>query len=479
MIRKAILLLLLLCNLYTNAQQISGTISNLQHKELIFRWTNDFLNYKLDTIFADDAGRFKAEFAFNKPGYLTLSNTKFLSSDIYVWPNATLIIEADGKDGSTYYSSRKYSGTAAFINNFFVTIQTSTALEAYGFGSPTYKLPLNDFVKAIHKYFAVRDSIKNAYFEYAPINDKILKGFMFIDSIDMEYFKASVWFSYLNKLKGVDKASFFKSYIEPLNKPNEKYLTSSKYRYFWTSIIGYRIGEIRASLPPSEAYIYQNIPKLIEDLPSKEVRQITSLAFLQTFSNLYNESSAPMETINAAIHKLYVSLNNKNTEAYYREIFKAKAQLLLKMKKGASAPDFVAIDTAGKTFSLKDFKGKIVYIDVWASWCGPCLAELPATKKLLTAIKNSDKFTYIAISIDDKKDDWIDDGLKKHNPPGLQLWVNGGFKSKFATDFDILGIPRYILIDEHGKLINFSAPRPSSGTEIINLINNAIDQIKP
>ena len=126
---------------------------------------------------------------------------------------------------------------------------------------------------------------------------------------------------------------------------------------------------------------------------------------------------------------------------------------------GNIAPDFTAIDTAGASHQLSDLRGKVVYIDFWASWCGPCKSEAPHLNKLRNAFKNDD-VVILSVSIDDYRGDWfkyIDD----NNTPGEQWYVNG-WGSKAAQQYVIQSIPRFVLIDATGKIVTANAPRPST-----------------
>lgn len=487
MVKKTIILFILFTTAYAKAQKISGTITNLEDKLLTFSWTSDFLISKTDSVVVDQNGKFNINIPFKKAGYLTIRNSIFLMDDVYIWPGATLNLIADGKSSSTFYNSRKYIGSAEKINNFLASIQTSPALKKHGFGSKTYKLPEEKFIAAITAYFEVRDSLKHSYFMPQNIenNNHILKDFLFTDSINMLYFKSATWFSYLNHLKNEDKEKFFSTYIQPLAKQNDDYrlLSAAQYRFFWNNLISYKLQLIRNSLPPeksstAEVY-YQNIPNLITNNLKGKIKQSIASNYIQNMVYAYKDmhDSDEIKTAKIAIAKLYELLNNKEAESHYRKLFKEETEFRQLIEKDEIAKDFNVIDTNGKSYSLKDFQGKIIYIDLWASWCSPCIAEIPDTKNMLAAIKSAEKLAYLSISLDDQRKDWIN-GLRNHNPPGLQLWSMDGFKSSLAKTYKITAIPHYILINEHGKLINYAAPRPSSGVEIINLINSSINNIK-
>ena len=132
-----------------------------------------------------------------------------------------------------------------------------------------------------------------------------------------------------------------------------------------------------------------------------------------------------------------------------------------KFNPGTDAPDFeITGYEDGKTYSLKDFRGKALYIDCWATWCGPCMAEMPHMSKLYEHFKNDDRIELIGVSFDsDRKK--LDKEIQEHPHPWRQFWCQNAFNSSIAKAYGFAGIPRFIFIDKNGKLIAGEAPRPS------------------
>jgi thiol-disulfide isomerase/thioredoxin len=116
----------------------------------------------------------------------------------------------------------------------------------------------------------------------------------------------------------------------------------------------------------------------------------------------------------------------------------------------------------GKKVSLTDFKGKVVLLDVWATWCGPCKKEIPSLKKLEEEFHAKD-IVFISYSIDELKDldKWkkmiVDEQLK-----GVQLIGSAAWKSPICSDYTITGVPRFMVFDKNGKIVTIDAPRPSN-----------------
>lgn len=133
------------------------------------------------------------------------------------------------------------------------------------------------------------------------------------------------------------------------------------------------------------------------------------------------------------------------------------------------APQFSAKDIYGKENLLSDFKGSLVYIDVWASWCKPCIAEAPYFKQLKSDFANENiRFLSVSMDCPDEIDEWKE-ALKTHQLQGLQLIADDCFNSSLAKDYYISSIPRFILIGKSGEVIDIDAPRPSED-EIKDLI---------
>lgn len=129
--------------------------------------------------------------------------------------------------------------------------------------------------------------------------------------------------------------------------------------------------------------------------------------------------------------------------------------------KGNPSPTFNFENHKGGTTSLEDLKGKYVYIDVWATWCGPCIREIPSLKEVEKDYKNKN-IQFVSISIDEPKDyeKWRN-MVEEKELVGLHLMADNNWKSKFVEEYAILGIPRFILVDTEGKVISADAPRPS------------------
>lgn len=144
-----------------------------------------------------------------------------------------------------------------------------------------------------------------------------------------------------------------------------------------------------------------------------------------------------------------------------REAWQQEIQTLLanfdQLAAGAPSPDFVCTDTAGRTVTLADFRGKYVYIDLWATWCAPCVKEIPHLVRLEETLGHDD-FYFVSISCDANRNTWLKrvqrdamKGVQLHFPPN----------NDFLTAYKVDGIPRFILLDRAGRIIAADMTRPS------------------
>lgn len=163
----------------------------------------------------------------------------------------------------------------------------------------------------------------------------------------------------------------------------------------------------------------------------------------------------------AAKEAAYKSFMDMVSNPVYKEEIQGIYENFKRMASNAPAPDFSYTDVDGKTISLKNLRGKYVYIDVWATWCAPCKAEIP----FLTKVENDyhgKNIHFVSLSVDRMNDKatWVK-YVKDHQLQGIQLMADKDFSSDFVKKFNINSIPRFILIDPAGKIVSGDAKRPS------------------
>jgi len=152
-----------------------------------------------------------------------------------------------------------------------------------------------------------------------------------------------------------------------------------------------------------------------------------------------------------ALEEVYNFLDESAKLSSYAVRIKDKIALLKKVAVGKAAPDFTINTPEDTPFSLSELKGKVVVIDFWASWCGPCRRENPEMVKLYKQL-HPKGVEFLGVSLDKNKDAWLkaitDDGLVWNHVSDLKYW-----NSKVAKMYGINGIPATVLIDQNGVIV--------------------------
>lgn len=266
----------------------------------------------------------------------------------------------------------------------------------------TYQLKLADY-ESMHRFltnnqtFSVSNKFPN------PFADIILDDEMFLIISNYLHYVALYFQSEtLNKFKENDTLSFYNTFIDLIDSElkNKKIKEEVAYDFF----------KGRFSYADNPKYCYTKLKKIIS-----------------------------------------------NPE-YIKEIDESYAKLM-RIEKGSISPTFELYDIDSNLVKLEDFKGKLIYIDIWATWCSPCIKEIPDLDKLQTELKNKN-IVFISICQNDDKEMWKATVLT-NKLQGIHLFVPDN-DNKFLSDYLVNGVPRYILIDEKGYIIDADALRPSN-----------------
>ncbi|NND87772.1 MAG: TlpA family protein disulfide reductase [Flavobacteriaceae bacterium] len=221
-----------------------------------------------------------------------------------------------------------------------------------------------------------------------------------------------------------------------------------------------------------------------EELLDRNFSDLTETELEKEFATIESELTQFIDS-HKDLDTTIVNQNKRDLERMltsYKGFYGEMIALKKDLPKGAPSPTWEDYENVkGGTTSLKDLMGKFVYVDVWATWCAPCKAEIPALKELEHDYKD-ENIAFVSMSIDDDrthggswdkaKEDWKA-MVNDMNLGGIQIYAPKGWESDFVKNYRIKGIPRFILIDPQGNIVDASAPRPSDPA-LRTLLNDLI-----
>ncbi|MBU3821823.1 TlpA family protein disulfide reductase [Flavobacteriaceae bacterium XHP0103] len=157
-------------------------------------------------------------------------------------------------------------------------------------------------------------------------------------------------------------------------------------------------------------------------------------------------------------------LNSEKSNPYYY-LIEQPASAFYSSQNGEPAYLFEAEDAQGNHFSLENLKGKVIFIDTWATWCGPCIAHRPNVLEFAKKYKDNDEVEILLVSVDSSKDSWLSFLEKEDENFGTNLFIENGMRTEYGNRYNIKSIPRYILIGKDGNIINSNINEPSLAVE--------------
>lgn len=222
---------------------------------------------------------------------------------------------------------------------------------------------------------------------------------------------------------------------------------------------------------------YTSYRALVDFLLDKQVEHYpdTSLSPLEVDLAVIKDIQSPTilhVRLNKALYDLTVNVKNmkemRDKMLALAKLDKTKRvitehyEIISKLSPGSPSPTFDFENFTGGTTKLADLKGKYVYIDVWATWCTPCIREIPHLKQIEKEFHNAN-IEFVSISVDE---DWAYNTwkamIKNKELGGTQLLADNSFNSDFVKDYGIQGIPHFILLDEQGNIVSAKADSPSN-----------------
>lgn len=231
-------------------------------------------------------------------------------------------------------------------------------------------------------------------------------------------------------------------------KENPELLITEDYQAFLLDAL-YAIGGETGDCTPG-GYAGRQLDYLVQHLRDTAVVDFVLHSVLSKYMEKRGTESIDgfMEIFRSRVHSSRVRQAIEDLYAQWNRV-----------AKGQPLPEFTFLDVNDREVALSSFKGKYVYIDCWATWCGPCKQQIPALQQLEHKYKGKD-IVFVSVSRDSNRDKWKD-MVRGQKLGGVQLIEKLPTCSEFSDWFMINAIPRFIILDKAGNVYDMNAPRPS------------------
>lgn len=436
-IAGAIIIFLLLSSCARkNAVIVSGRVEN--GDTIVSVWVDD-------TIYSfplDENGFFAGSIPLQKGVYASFLPN---SLDLYLSPGEDLEIYVNMLNIS---GSLNFSGSLGGINNYMKEQEM-----AVFFNKDYYALEEEDFVKQMQRLIEEKTTLLEAKNFDAVFTD--------IEKLRIRYsigerILVYPFYRQQNQVGSYHPGKMFSDFLSTFSLDHDELFVTRDYRKFLLNYVyfqggnQYDAGENYTSGIADYIFVHFTKPDIRDFLLSEVVYR-------------YMWENNGLEGAGHLLEVFRRECKDSKRIQYIEDIVSRWEKLLV----GEPAPDFTLEGGNGKTIRLKDFRGKYLYISVWASWCMPCKKELPYIK-LLEKEYEGKNIQFLCVSIDgtDWKSEW-ERALKKEKYGGMQAIIDKN--GKFNQDYMIISVPRFILVDPEGKIVSSNAPRPSGA--ILHFLN--------
>ncbi|WP_224484351.1 TlpA family protein disulfide reductase [Robertkochia aurantiaca] len=428
----------------TNGVIVSGNVTHTEAPYLlVYDLSRSLADSPADTIALQDDGSFSDTLKMSGKKVNLIAGRKRIP--LYFSDGANLDITVDMND---FEKTLRITGKGAAINNY---LQQKSEIQKEIIGDTNhYMLSEDEFLKRIT---AVKEAQKEK-----------LNAIVELDSDFKKKEEKNLAYEYLGEIQKYpqyhpyytkkDEFEVSEGFLRGLDTLDMEDQSAFEFSPAYKSLLESSYRDLAIKKTAKDSTIAQDIA-FLEEVSANRNEKIKN-ALLYDAARIYMSFSGDPE-------RYYQTYDKYATDETYKKHVRADHEALLRVSEGRPSPKFVAYENhAGGTTSLDDLKGKYVYIDVWATWCGPCLREIPSLKEL-EADYHDKPIQFVSVSIDteDAYEKWKT-MVKERELGGIQLLADNAWESEWVEDYLIKGIPRFILIDPQGNIVNYNAPRPSS-----------------
>lgn len=372
---------------------------------------------------------------------------------IFSKPNSIDRIIVKGEHSEVYFF-----GDLDIINEFLVDkASTFKSVEAdwmpranstNGNGSFIEVININDSITKVHTSYLEKQGLK-----LPPWYRKFERQRLTYLNAHWKLNTFSYRKSMLNKTDSIPE-KFLEKTIESLEVNSKSMLGNMRYMYFLSDFIGYLMDTpFKNETPSSQDEWVDFYNKYIDVIQHNLNGYVKDVYMTYELGNIIDNRRYLFQ------EEWMKLVDDEKLTVYLKDYLSSKPIL----PKRSKWPYFYLPDTSNLNFERNQFKGKIVLVNFWATWCKPCIKEFPHENKLIDIFKD-EPVCVINICIDSEPDKWKE-LVQKYNLRAINLLSEDTWNNKLKKDYGIGGLPHSVLIDWNGKVVQNKCPRASEGIE--------------
>jgi thiol-disulfide isomerase/thioredoxin len=424
-----------------------GKIVGAENRELFIRQETINSN-TVDTIQVNPDGTFLYDIMLDKPSYFTL----FVGRNqvmVYMQPGDSVNFDADVQ----MFDNATFSGSSSVYNEYLTK----------------YSQKQGDFAQQMQSVFRAKEAQANQTMDslradQMAVLTEMEANFSNMDPMFLEteqnrikYFWGlnhvmyPLYYAYYNQIDDYETSPDYDTYLAELSLDESKWLYIPEYRQFVSNYLNSKVSgyfEDTALMAEQASFTAYQLTQIKELFQNSDVRSY--LAYRIMKDHVSYDGIKDYDVIYPLFSELCTA------ESFQSEI-NAELAEWDNLKTGKPAHDFTGVTLTGDSVRLSDFVGKYVYVDVWATWCNPCLREIPFLMNVEKEFEGRN-IVFLGVSVDRNKEAW-ESMMTTKELAGTQIYV--GLSEDLSGYYKISGIPRFMLFDKDGNILEVSADRPS------------------
>ncbi|MFC2110551.1 TlpA family protein disulfide reductase [Bacteroidota bacterium] len=417
-----------LSGVYANSEQDTLFMTNLTSKELLYK-------NEVHAIPLTNKTTFNYSFTLKKPAYFQIGRTFF-----YLSPGDNLVATLDSETRETAF----FKGQGAQANNYLSQVTYPMAGSYWSVKSVSSKI--NNY-KDVPNVF--EEEVKQ---RLQKLNDleQVSENFKRLE-------KARIKFDYINSLQKVQYLFYHKARNGEIVRKEIDSLTQEAKDYYvpyvknnlddFNNLEYLQLEVFQTVLNDLKKETFKtkhNLPEFNRDLQEyiltgNLINGFKNEGYTKTFIEKFNSELKHIKNPD------YISALKNELNEYHS------------ISNGQPASDVSFTKLDGNKIKLSNFKGKLIVVDLWATWCGPCMRLKPNFEKLEEKYKNNNEIAFISLSLDTEKK-WRK-YFETHEPKGNQFHI----QRSELSNYKVTGIPRFFVIDKEFNIVDVFAPAPVSG----------------